>query len=142
MGMDLISDHGVESFNCSGWRYCLETAERFGWKPEGTLAGRQCIGEWDGGYYGNDYQKVTDRDACALGGALLRAVAALTPKERAQEQAKVRVHKEWPALLKPKPTNPATKLLADILDEDDASLALDCLRRLADYALKGGFEIW
>ncbi len=152
MGMDLISEHGNESFNNSAWRYCLETAERFGWKLEGTISGphsHTTPREWGGHYFSNDYQVVTDRDARALGEALLRAIAALTPKDRAhkqaRERARARIDQQWPELLKLAPSDQQSrrdKLLVDLLQGDEDDSALDLLRRLADYALKGGFEIW
>jgi hypothetical protein len=124
MGIDLLGDHGDERFNAFGWRECMERAIEFGWIPEGSVAPMNFIGEWKGGYFTNDYQMVTNRDARALGEALLRAVAALS----AREQDEVQTCKERP-------------------DEEDEFAAehftaeLCCLRRLANYALKGGFVI-
>ena len=81
MGMDLLSEHGDWSFNNSAWRYCLETAIEFGWSPDGAVAPINFQGEWNGDYFTNDYQTVTDHNSRALGEALLRAVAALSARE-------------------------------------------------------------
>ena len=116
MGMHLLSEHGDWSFNNSGWRYCLETAIEFGWSPEGTVAPIDFQGDWNGVYFTNDYQTVTDRDACALGEALLRAVAALYARE-------------------------PDKIHMDEFAAVEFDGELSCLRRLANYALKGGFVI-
>ena len=119
MGMDLFGKHGDERFNIHGWRMCLERAIEFGWTPERTVAATDFPGEWQGGYCTNDYQEVTDRDARALGEALLRAVAALS----ACEPDKVQDRREWPE------------------EEDEFAAELRCLRRLANCSLKGGFII-
>jgi hypothetical protein len=116
MGMDLLSEHGDERFNARGWRWCLERAKEFGWSPEGTVAPIDFQGEWNGDYFTNDYQTVTDRDARALGEALLRAVAALSARE-------------------------PDKIHMDEFAAAEFDGELSCLRRLANYALKGGFVI-
>ena len=46
MGVDLLGEHGDESFNWSGWRACMERAIEFGWTPEGTVAPKDCPGEF------------------------------------------------------------------------------------------------
>ena len=120
MGMDLLGKHGDERFSASAWRECLERASEFGWQPEGTLTPTDWHGEWNGSYFSNDWQAVTDRDARTLGEALLRAIATLSSR------ANVR--------------NPGTQDLNALFVEVDPSHAeIGCLRRLADYALKGGF---
>jgi hypothetical protein len=76
-----------------GWGELLKLACKYGWQPVGTEApGEVTItdpktGEswreryhdpekWDGTYFTNDYQIVTDADAKALGETLERALAA------------------------------------------------------------------
>jgi hypothetical protein len=89
MGVDV----GGESFDHSGWCRVLNLAIENGWQPTGTAPpdyGRlqedapvqDSSGSWDGNYSSNDFQEVTDRDACALGEALRRGVAALEAQER------------------------------------------------------------
>jgi len=62
----------------------LELAFEFGWKPEGTRDPRYGVfdldpspdtvdREWDGDYFTNSFQLVSDSDARSLGQALLRA---------------------------------------------------------------------
>lgn len=147
MGMDLLSDHGDERFSAAAWYDCLERAIEFGWNPEGTLApivpmtpsGDRWVGEWNGGYHTNDYQQVTDRDARALGRALLRAADALSAqaklrKRRAQLRLVSSVQANVVAIERP----PRGKFFEE---EDPLEAEISCLRRLADFALKGGFVI-
>ena len=141
MGVDLFGKHGGEMFNWHGWRACLERAIEFGWTPEGTLAPTDFSSEWQGGYYSNDYQVVTDSDARALGEAVLRAVAALS----ARAPDKVQVRKDWPeeefgADLRALLANYALKG-AFLTEEEELADELRCLRKFATYALKGGFTI-
>ena len=126
MGMDLVGKHGGKSFQIHGWRMCLDRAIEFGWTPEGTVAPTDFPGEWQGGYYSNDFQAVTDSDARALGEALLRAVVALS----APGPDKVQVRKDWP-----EEEDEFIDELRRLSDE------LRGLRSLANYALKGGFII-
>jgi hypothetical protein len=103
MGVDLFG-HGGASFNWHGWRYLLDVAMAFGWEPAGTapppaysFADGKIIdpawddasqGPWDGGYFTNDFQSVTDADADALAGALFRALDAVrTGRLLTREQA-------------------------------------------------------
>jgi len=65
--------------NLDQWLYILVTAEKYGWKPEGTVApGDVSPDEWDGNdYFSNSYQFVTDSDARNLAEALHWAIAAM-----------------------------------------------------------------
>jgi hypothetical protein len=106
MGVDLVG-HSLR-YNWAGWEFLFDTAVHFGWKPAGTEAPNlefldpdteEVIEErsvpkdqWDGGYFGNDYQQVTDEDAAAWAAALYRALeafdaldgqAVMTPDEAA-----------------------------------------------------------
>jgi hypothetical protein len=126
MGMDLLGRDGHdERVSAEGWRECLECAVQFGWKPAGTVAPTDYCGEWNGNYWSNDWQMVTDRDARALGEALLRAATALSAHER-----------EWPELLK-------AKQKYDPFAEDELTETKEpqFLRRLANFALNGVFVI-
>src|SRR5262249_37495558 len=96
MGFDLHGRHETVSFNLAGWRYLLETANSFGWQPAGTEAPDlenvglgsipiEPIGParaWNGGYFTNDFQTVTDDDARQMGAALLRAALAKATKHK------------------------------------------------------------
>jgi hypothetical protein len=84
MGVDLLNvrGHGSEGFNDAGWRAVLELAIEYGWQPEGTAPPDDNSGTWNGNYFSNDFQQVTDSDARTLAEALLRAVAALDARER------------------------------------------------------------
>ena len=81
----------------------------------GTLAPPDFDREWDGSYFSNELQTVTDRDAHALGRALHRAIDALKAGEDLTED-------QFKAL---------SELGAD----------LSAVRKLADYALTSGFDI-
>jgi hypothetical protein len=92
MGYTLCG-HAVDGldFNVFEWGHLFELGGAFGWKPQGTLyperppeAGPVTYPDVDkakrsdlSGYFGNDFQWVTDEDAAAWGAALFRAVAAL-----------------------------------------------------------------
>lgn len=118
--MDLLGNHGDERFSASAWRQCLKRAIQFGWEAEGTAAPTNWSGEWNGGYIGNEWQALTDRDARALGEALVRAIATLSTRSNVGK--------------------PGTQELNALFEEEDEA-EIGCLRRLADYALKGGFVI-
>ena len=88
MGVDLIG-HGGASFNGTVWRKCFEIAIAFGWQPAGTVAPPDYDGEWNGTYFSNDLQEVSDTDARAWGTALHQAVISLrTGQALTEEQAK------------------------------------------------------
>ena len=146
MGMDLLGSHGDERFSLSGWSMCLERAIAFGWNPKGTVAPKE-LGEWNGGYHSNDFQLVTDHDARALGEALLRAIVTLSTKANVEKRrAQIRIVSAA-KLADPAGIERADRARSAQADVDlfspgnplDAELG--CLRRLADYALKGGFAI-
>ena len=65
MGVDLMG-HGGEYFSLNGWESCLLVAEAFGWQPAGTTRPDGHEGEWDGNYFLNARQRVTDDDAKAI----------------------------------------------------------------------------
>ena len=84
MGFDFHNEHGgYFSLNWSGWRMVFELATAYGWKPEGTEPPDACPDsrEWDGSYFWNDYQWVTEADAMSLARALERAVAELPDED-------------------------------------------------------------
>jgi hypothetical protein len=82
MGVELTG--GGPSLNWEACQYCLATATRFGWKPEGTLALHYDkdvqkewpipAEEWSGTYFSNEGQAVSDSDARNLAAALDRAI--------------------------------------------------------------------
>jgi hypothetical protein len=101
MGVDLFSLKNAQDtwFNWSAWRFLLDTAKRFGWEPMGTVINleeppfpweeegltdieKQRIKkgvekqnkDWDGTYYSNEDQIVTDLDSSKLLQAMTRAI--------------------------------------------------------------------
>lgn len=87
MGMDLSGAGGNEYFSNVAWYKILKLAYEYGWQPQGTEAGqwydengelnRQLSPdpeEWDGTYFSNDFQWVTDEDAANIADALERAL--------------------------------------------------------------------
>lgn len=75
MGYDLSNVNNEElnfGFNSLSWRSVLQIAQRYGWKPAGTVD--QDEPEWDSTYFSNDGQTVTTEDATALADALERAL--------------------------------------------------------------------
>ena len=112
MGVDLMG-RGGESFNWESWRTSLKVAQSFGWRPSGTAPPTDQVGDWDGTYFSNDLQDVTDDDAKELARALFRALDA--------------VHSDQ-------------ALSSDQVEAlQEASLGL--INRLAIYAYRGGFTI-
>lgn len=127
MGFDLMHKKSLGkdaefSINWTGWRLALEIAEKYGWKPEGTVMEENFLGtgdkaskvsdenkNWNGTYYSNDFQRVTEADASKLGKALKRAV---TKKRK------------------------LTNLSQDAIDW------VDYLDKLADFCLAGDFLIY
>jgi hypothetical protein len=91
----------------------LEIAIAFGWQPAGTVAPPNYDREWNGTYFTNDLQEVTDSDARALGAALHQAVTSLRTREALTEEQ--------------------TKAVDGI--------NIDIVCSLADYAASGGFAI-
>jgi hypothetical protein len=112
MGVDLMGHSGA-SFNWQGWRSLLRVARVFGWQPAGTTRSDENEGDWDGSYFTNDLQGVTDEDAKAMARALFRALNAVwTDQPLSTDQAKA-------------------------LDEADIRVVME----LANYAFSGGFII-
>ncbi len=83
MGMDLIREGGCFRMSGSTWSHALELAHLNGWEPAGTESpvwhdekGKQYgpVPDWDGGYWSNDYQGVTAKDARNLADALERSL--------------------------------------------------------------------
>ena len=87
MGMDLCGAEGNEYFSNVSWYKILKLAYEYGWQPQGTEVGgwydengelnRQLSPdpeEWDGTYFSNDFQWVTDEDASNIADALERAL--------------------------------------------------------------------
>jgi hypothetical protein len=85
--MDLRNGESEFWFSREGWRQLLIMAQRFGgWKPLGTRPPHMVevapdgtkteipYDDWSGGYLTNDYQLVTEEDACALADALERVL--------------------------------------------------------------------
>ena len=104
MGYDLRNKQGdYFGANIGAWDHLTEAALAFDWKPAGTLhpiddefGGEPFLtfeARWDGGYFSNDYQRVTDEDASELAAALRRAIAA-AEGIKADEAAEVEFS-EW-----------------------------------------------
>src|SRR3712207_9235910 len=86
MGRDLSGEGGYFRFSIHGWCAALELAHEHGWEPAGTeppeftvyapdgvtvdevrtRAERQRYANWDGGYFTNEYQVVSDEDAANI----------------------------------------------------------------------------
>jgi hypothetical protein len=94
MGMDLSGKGGYFRFSNSAWCAVLELAYEHGWEPAGTKAPeftfyapdgvtvdevetrtwRQLYRDWNGSYFGNAFQVVSDEDAANIAEALERAL--------------------------------------------------------------------
>jgi hypothetical protein len=104
MGMDLRGEGGYFRFSQGAWRAVLELAREHGWEPAGTKppewtvyapdgvtvdevatrAERRRYANWDGGYFWNEYQVVSDEDAVNIADALERALDDV-PDEGAED---------------------------------------------------------
>ena len=80
MSMNLRNKIGAE-FDCSLQFYCraLELAQLNEWEPEGTTLPKWILErygwqDWDGGYFTNDYQLVSETDAANLAQAIERGL--------------------------------------------------------------------
>ncbi len=83
MGVDLSGTGGSFRWAGMSWGKVLSLAQMYGWKPAGTtlpIAYTEDkslidkLGEWDGNYFYNAYQGVTDSDALAFALALEAAL--------------------------------------------------------------------
>ncbi len=84
MGMSLCGKEGDTYFNIFSWSHILKLAYWYGWKPKGTEAPEDMPGlghrldpddpDWNGSYFSNGGQFVTDRDANSIAAALERAL--------------------------------------------------------------------
>jgi|SRR5215217_1584142 hypothetical protein len=88
MGVDISGKGGDVHFNWQTWRALLTLAYDYGWKPAGTEPGRWVDpetgeldeqmspnpDEWDGSYFTNGFQWVTDEDAAHIADALEQAL--------------------------------------------------------------------
>jgi hypothetical protein len=93
MGMDLHGAGGDFRFNIFAWGQVLGLAQQYGWEPAGTemqpMELRNADGsvdheltehymalavDWDGNYFTNDFQHVSDEDAATIADALERAL--------------------------------------------------------------------
>ena len=73
MGYDLTNDGGGHhQWKALGWWQLLNLAHRYGWRPRGTRLSSTSAEEprWDGNYFANAGQEVTEEDARGLATAL------------------------------------------------------------------------
>ena len=82
MSYDFYANHGSQHLSNRGWNECFDLAIESGWHPAGTAPPEDRQGSWGGSYFSNDFQKVEDGDARALGEALLRGIASEEARER------------------------------------------------------------
>jgi hypothetical protein len=95
MGMDLYGKGGDLWFSTHAWRYALELAHEHGWEPAGTEPPeqyRQAAEDWDGSYFWNSYQSVTDEDAWSIADALERAYAHIPDEQTVGIRAATTYH--------------------------------------------------
>jgi hypothetical protein len=128
--MDLSGKGGEMSFNNGTWGHLLKLATMNGWEPAGT---RKRSREWDGNYWTNDGQRVTDDDARNLADALEEALPDV-PDHDALEGKKVRIgNTDEYAIPADVPTTPF---------EWFSGKAKQRLRDFIVFCRKGGFRIW
>jgi hypothetical protein len=161
MAVDLRGCGGELRVGWPAWGYCFEVAKAFGWKPEGTappypytdeaLKDEEAsvavnpdgnLAQWGGGYFTNDFQRLTGTDAKALAAALDRAAVAVEtglPLSVQQRRAFIEERDPFPA---------AVAALAKAFDgavevhaQRPRAFDTEVLRLLADYARQGEFII-
>jgi hypothetical protein len=81
MSYEILGSNGKD-WTCHqlAWRDYLKVATAFGWAPEGAFFKCDELGFGEhpsGSYLGNDWQMVTDTDACAMAAALDLAIATI-----------------------------------------------------------------
>jgi hypothetical protein len=80
MGYDMSNSKGDEAhLTMSLWSDFFRLAMEYGWEPMGTVSPYEDNVVWDGGYFSNDFQLVTETDAANLANALEKAIRA-SPK--------------------------------------------------------------
>ena len=135
MGYDLRNEQGdYYGANIGAWGHLTEAALAFDWKPAGTLhliddeggGKRYETFEARGGYFSNDYQRVTDEDARELAAALRRAIAA-AEGIKAAKTAKAEFS-DW-------------HNLSARAENAARTLNVRLVRTFAEYCEKGGFQI-
>jgi hypothetical protein len=138
MGYDLYNKRGdYFGANIAAWDHLTEAALAFDWKPAGTLPPQFDEGgpvtcydtfeaRWEGGYFSNEFQRVSDEDARNLAVALRQAIAA-AEGIKGDETARVKFS-EWNNL-------PARA------ENAARSLNVRFVRRFVKYCEKGAFQI-
>ena len=69
----------TNSYNCFGW--LTAGTEAPSWNEGGDIPPADRDPEWDGSYFSNDFQSVTDADAKAMASALHRAVNSVVAEQ-------------------------------------------------------------
>lgn len=132
MGIDLLGKQGDAKFSHAAWRECLDLAIAFGWRPETPVAS----------LYYSDCQEVSDPDARALALTLRRAVSALRMGQSLSDEQAKAFDKLKEGFDKYPPSEdvpffedrpPSSEELLDAVEQ--------IVRRVAEYALLGGFTI-
>lgn len=146
MGMDLARGNQVYSISAAYWGKSLDLAEAFGWRRAGTLhplVQWSADQEWDGNYWTNDWQRVTDEDAHQLGVALYKAAAAIEATVEMtdnQEGALARLEMDVGPDCSRFMT--ADQSAAAHMKSVDIGLGTaERLKLIADFVIRGAFEI-
>lgn len=137
MGYDLTNDRGdYLRFSPSGWSLALWLAESYGWQPEGTTLSQideeSGLTEWSGGYWTNDGQRISNRDALSIADACERALSDPEYETRAVG-IRTRLNEE---LAKEVP-----EFTFEPVDRSDIVKFRDRVQELIDFCRKGGFII-
>ncbi len=100
MGMDLTNvAGGTARFSNRSWRNVLKLAYEYGWRPLGTEIEDEWIvvetgeptrqiDDWNGGYFTNDLQWVTEEDAERIADALEDALEDIPDRDVDETEAK------------------------------------------------------
>ena len=135
MGYDLHGAGGAFHLNSTYWAKALEMAHKYGWKPEGTRPPELNITnpeggpilDWDGGYFWNEGQEVTDTDAKGIADALEKAMPDIPDRD-------VLEHKRSPT--GGIPVDTPVNLFEWYSGEKDY------LREFIEFSRAGEFQIW
>src|SRR6185437_12885003 len=76
MGYELSNSFGqTHQWKVLGWWHLLNLAREYNWSPRGTESSASSDDGWDGNYFTNAGQRVTEEDAAELANALERLLA-------------------------------------------------------------------
>ena len=145
MGMALGRSNGdYFGVSYSLWSAMLELAERWGWRPAGTVLSEEGNpADWGGSYYSSDGQKCQDEDARGLAEALDRFLkGGIQPESSVtDDEERKRLRQFLTGVM-----NHLDAPLCHPINEADAWLdsadGREFVRKFIEFCRGGEFELW